>query len=261
MQNGVELCVDGGYAACGIGCSGGNPCTVGRDCLSGACTLDGTCAYNATCHNGVLDASESDVDCGKACGPTCPARAHCTASSDCGANLLCSSAKMCVSFNCLDSLFTPGLESDVDCGGARYVCACIVVVARCRCRPNAAFLPLSERVVTRVLAVLGRWRWYGCEVVGTCLVVCALLCFLSQLREVRCGANVQLWLRLRLWQLCAWYMHHTRHLRRQRLRVHVSGVQRRLAVLAVHGLRLKRVHQWTVCPAVVQRRCVCHCAV
>lgn len=67
---------------------------------------------NVLCHDGALDDSESDVDCGGACG-TCAVGKHCSLAIECGKQLcqfgICRDP-------CIDHLKDVD-ESDVDCGG------------------------------------------------------------------------------------------------------------------------------------------------
>jgi hypothetical protein len=85
---------------------------------------DGYCANalttaNATCANGVLDGSETDVDCGGSC-PACNLGQRCSISKDCG-NSWCS-AGVCTAANCTNGV-KDGIESDVDCGELCAGCA------------------------------------------------------------------------------------------------------------------------------------------
>lgn len=64
------------------------------------------------CFNGVLDANESDVDCGGDCGP-CDPGLMCVMDTDCG-SMVCDLG-VCVS--CDDGIQN-GDETDVDCGGS-----------------------------------------------------------------------------------------------------------------------------------------------
>jgi hypothetical protein len=68
-------------------CADNAPCSENADCASGWCYV-GYCrpVVTDTCSNGVLDGSETDVDCGGVCEP-CPQGAHCTTATDCISNV------------------------------------------------------------------------------------------------------------------------------------------------------------------------------
>lgn len=85
---------------------------------SGASGTGGGGAPDA-CANGLLDAGESDVDCGGTCAPCADGKA-CSAALDC-ASLVCFS-KLCIPGNCGDGVKN-GSESGVDCGGSCEPCA------------------------------------------------------------------------------------------------------------------------------------------
>ncbi|MSP61391.1 MAG: hypothetical protein EXR72_13800 [Myxococcales bacterium] len=73
--------------------------------------------FPATCSNMVKDSTESDVDCGGLCGPTCPGGRACGSNRDCQGNV-CQS-KVCITpmGTCTDGARNSA-ETDVDCGGA-----------------------------------------------------------------------------------------------------------------------------------------------
>lgn len=61
----------------------GDTCTSGNDCLSSVC-LQGLCAAaDSACLNGVLDADETDIDCGGPSCNSCGAGQQCTGDTDC----------------------------------------------------------------------------------------------------------------------------------------------------------------------------------
>lgn len=66
------------------------------------------------CDNRVVDANESDVDCGRICGPTCKEGQLCIRHSDCQSGVCVSGA--CAKQSCNDDIFSPFYESDTDCG-------------------------------------------------------------------------------------------------------------------------------------------------
>jgi acetyl esterase/lipase len=87
-KNGVETDIDCGGGTCPA-CANGKVCAVNLDCTSGICT-SGVCTSAAppTCTNGVLDGTETDVDCGGSCGPCangklCSVAGDCLAASEC----------------------------------------------------------------------------------------------------------------------------------------------------------------------------------
>jgi hypothetical protein len=94
MQNGNETGVD-----CGGSCLNclNAPCTGNAQCQSGCCMAPGdgfVCCLAAqtngcttgSCNDGCLGSTESDVDCGGACGPSCAIGQNCKANADCVSN-------------------------------------------------------------------------------------------------------------------------------------------------------------------------------
>jgi hypothetical protein len=87
-------------------------CQENSECASGQC--ESTCTAAATCSNGILDGTETDVDCGgPGCVP-CPAGGACVVDHDCR-DRQCSGGT-CGPDTCFNSV-QDGLETDVDCGG------------------------------------------------------------------------------------------------------------------------------------------------
>ena len=88
-----------------------SPCPVGR------------CAppIADTCFDRVLDAGETDVDCGGPCTRACPAGLRCAAPEDCQ-TLSCSPGGTCAAATCSDGI-VDGFEADVDCAGGCAPCA------------------------------------------------------------------------------------------------------------------------------------------
>jgi hypothetical protein len=68
----------------------------------------------ASCSDGILNGSESDVDCGGACAPCAPTKA-CAAAGDC-TSLVCT-LHVCQAAVCGDGVKN-GDETDLDCGGS-----------------------------------------------------------------------------------------------------------------------------------------------
>ncbi len=100
QRNGTETDVDCGGDSCSP-CRRGLNCLLDTDCRTKDCTNNGTslyCAAAAHCGNGLLDPTETDVDCG---GPEClgcPADKSCVDSGDCADGRACvgpDSAKVC----------------------------------------------------------------------------------------------------------------------------------------------------------------------
>ena len=87
-------------------------CSGPEDCASGVCE-DGSCA-EPTCDDGVLNGSESDVDCGGDCGP-CDDGAACLGPDDCVSDVC--AAGTCAEPTCEDGVLN-GDETDTDCGGS-----------------------------------------------------------------------------------------------------------------------------------------------
>ena len=69
-----------------------------------------------TCTDGILDGSETDVDCGGGACPACPVGKKCQADPDCTSNACDALTLICVPSQCLDHR-KDGLETDIDCGG------------------------------------------------------------------------------------------------------------------------------------------------
>jgi hypothetical protein len=79
-------------------------------------TTDATTGDAVCLMNGVLDAPETDVDCG---GPACPAcidGLECLVADDCASGA-CHIAGVCTPPGCIDHLFDPPGETATDCGG------------------------------------------------------------------------------------------------------------------------------------------------
>ncbi len=98
---------------------------VNSDCGTGdGCDVTTrTCDANL-CHDGILDGTETDVDCGGGTCPVCAVGKMCTVDSDCAAGDGCDvTTRTCDANQCHDGI-QDGNETDVDCGGgACPVCA------------------------------------------------------------------------------------------------------------------------------------------
>jgi hypothetical protein len=114
VKDGYETDVDCGGWICPT-CSIGDSCVLGTDCVSGACVAglcerssvdaagdapsqsqcncapsDLMCATRcAACTNGVMDGTETDVDCGGSVCPQCPWYSACVQTADCVPNSVC----------------------------------------------------------------------------------------------------------------------------------------------------------------------------
>jgi hypothetical protein len=119
VTNGGESGVDcGGMSACPR-CADGQTCRAASDCVNGICGTDMRCATPApTCSDGILNSTETDVDCGGAnmlhmC-PACADGKRCLVGGDCVSGVC--TGGVCSSPTCADGV-TNGGESGVDCGG------------------------------------------------------------------------------------------------------------------------------------------------
>ena len=116
VKDGAETDKDCGGGTC-PGCALNQGCADGtRDCLSMFCNQMTRVCVADQCHDGAVDGSESDIDCG---GPTCP---HCSVNQGCKSGSDCTSTfcnrdtLKCVASQCQDGFKDNG-ETDVDCGG------------------------------------------------------------------------------------------------------------------------------------------------
>ncbi len=118
VKNGDETDVDCGGAG-NPKCADGKKCTVRDDCTSDVCDAgSGTCKA-AVCNDGVVNGTETDVDCG---GPACPRCADlksCKTADDCTSGVCKDVGK---GLECQPPSPTDGVkngtETDIDCGGA-----------------------------------------------------------------------------------------------------------------------------------------------
>jgi len=120
IRNGAETDVDCGGGSCGA-CPLGAVCVVESDCASGVCN-GGRCTnavVAASCTDGVLDGTETDIDCGGASCPACSDNRICAIGADCTSGVC--TASTCRTASCHDGVQNGG-ETDVDCGGACTPC-------------------------------------------------------------------------------------------------------------------------------------------
>ncbi|MFT7583533.1 MAG: hypothetical protein ACI9MR_005220, partial [Myxococcota bacterium] len=83
--------------------------------LSAGLLACGGSSGGAQCDNGVLDAPETDIDCGAFCGP-CEGGQGCLANTDCTTGECINGICSANAATCADGR-TNGAETDVDCGG------------------------------------------------------------------------------------------------------------------------------------------------
>ncbi|MBK8252714.1 MAG: hypothetical protein IPK82_08605 [Polyangiaceae bacterium] len=106
-------CNDNGGAVCdGLGAC--VECLTDANCAAPTpkCTMN-TCV-SASCGDGVKNGTETDIDCGGACGATCVPGKTCGANQDCAEGVC--NAGICAPPTCTDAVEN-GSETDVDCGG------------------------------------------------------------------------------------------------------------------------------------------------
>ncbi len=137
IKDGTETAVDcgGACAGCGVGqpCSTGSDCasascspsthtclagcTAGADCTSGICNVGKGACVSSTCQDGVLDGSETAIDCGGGTCAGCTVGQACKVGSDCASGACEVTTLVCVANHCSDGV-KDGDESDLDCGGS-----------------------------------------------------------------------------------------------------------------------------------------------
>jgi hypothetical protein len=121
VQNGDETDVDcGGSCAPNSQCADTEKCVADTDCQSGFCneSVTPSICESAECNDGVLNGSETAVDCGgtcKACadGQACMVAADCTSVNYGQVD----GGLQCIPATCTDTIQNQG-ETDEDCGGA-----------------------------------------------------------------------------------------------------------------------------------------------
>ncbi|HEY2746923.1 MAG TPA: hypothetical protein VGL86_20010 [Polyangia bacterium] len=119
VRDDQETDVDCGGPSC-PGCATGQSCSANGDCANQLCnSVTMTCVANS-CGDGILDGTETDVDCGGACATKCKEGQVCLSSSDCAPPGACDGTHHCVAAQCTNGVQDSN-ETDVDCGGT--VCA------------------------------------------------------------------------------------------------------------------------------------------
>jgi hypothetical protein len=119
QRDGDETGVDCG-GTCPTKCGTGKGCLVGADCMSGFCNTSTRLCVDSSCGDGVLDGTETDVDCGGSCASKCKASQACKVDADCVDNTCDQKTSKCVSTQCQDDV-QDGKETDIDCGGPSCV--------------------------------------------------------------------------------------------------------------------------------------------
>lgn len=129
----VESCVDGSplsaNAMAGDSCSAGGTlcdgfgvcvaCLVDADCMNMSKVCKQNVCVDATCDDMVQNGTETDVDCGGACGASCVSGQMCMAPGDC-VSAVCT-GNVCQVPSCVDMVKNGG-ETDTDCGGGCSSC-------------------------------------------------------------------------------------------------------------------------------------------
>jgi hypothetical protein len=109
------------YIDCGGSCPPCDaqfPCKVDADCKTGKCDTarNRNICLPSSCLNGVLDANETDVDCGGGLCTGCGVGKGCFSEIDCNSSACDAISLHCVADHCLDHALD-GDETDIDCGG------------------------------------------------------------------------------------------------------------------------------------------------
>jgi hypothetical protein len=115
VLSGNETDVDCGGAFC-LPCQDGYDCAKHTDCVNGICNESVGKCMPMSCSNNLLDANETDVDCGGNLCHACKQGQRCAKSSDCSSSMCDHELGICLSSSCGDGIKN-GEETDVDCGG------------------------------------------------------------------------------------------------------------------------------------------------
>jgi hypothetical protein len=94
--------------------------------------VSGLICVPPSCHDGVLDGTEDQVDCGGPLCGGCPTGDPCRANEDCASAACDAQSLTCVASQCADRR-QDGQETDVDCGGP---CAPCAVGQKCHMNPD-----------------------------------------------------------------------------------------------------------------------------
>jgi hypothetical protein len=121
IENGSETDVDCGGRC--PACEADKECAQASDCQSGNCEDNGTgrlFCRDAACDDQVLNADETDVDCGGSCEDDCEVNQRCQTADDC-IEKVCrrddeDDARVCKAPTCDDQVKN-GSETAIDCGG------------------------------------------------------------------------------------------------------------------------------------------------
>jgi len=115
VKDGTETDVDCGGGTCAQ-CAVGGGCAAPTDCASGICNAATMKCVATICDDGIMDGSETDVDCGGSTCNKCLGGKSCLANTDCISGFCNSTTNKCVASQCEDGL-KDGAETDIDCGG------------------------------------------------------------------------------------------------------------------------------------------------
>lgn len=116
----AEVHLDCGGLACGKTCGLGASCGSDDDCFMGGCFPPGECALEPMCVDGSKNGSETDLDCGGACGPTCKQGMVCAVGGDCTSGSC--TANLCDDPPTCSDGMRGGAETDIDCSGPCRPC-------------------------------------------------------------------------------------------------------------------------------------------
>ena len=115
VQNQDETDADCGGDVCDA-CDDGEGCEDDGDCVSNVCNTDTSTCEAPTCDDGVLNGTETDLDCGGDSCSGCETDEDCLVDGDC-LSLVCNDvSNTCDAPTCSDGAQNQD-ETDVDCGG------------------------------------------------------------------------------------------------------------------------------------------------
>ncbi len=134
IADGNETGIDCGVGTCPP-CAGFSGCKVNADCQSNACDPTRNLCIPSTCFDGVIDAWETDVDCGGGICHGCALGQMCGLDSDCASQACNAVTRVCITDQCAD-LHLDGQETDIDCGGP--TCASCTIGKKCLSNTDCA---------------------------------------------------------------------------------------------------------------------------
>jgi hypothetical protein len=121
VLNQDESDVDCGGAIC-PGCGTGFDCGAATDCTSGICDAATSTCNAPGCGDGVLNGTETDLDCGGGSCLGCAVTEMCLLGRDCLEGVC--TTNICQAPTCSDGVAN-GLETDIDCGGTSACPRCM----------------------------------------------------------------------------------------------------------------------------------------